>query len=259
MKIWNVHKIRESKGKEKLACLTAYDYPTARLLDAVGMQIVLVGDSLGTTVLGYGDTVPVTMKQMLHHTAAVSRGVRDALVVADMPFLSFSSTSVALRNAGLFLQQANADAVKIECDTHRVATVRELVANGIPVLGHIGLLPQSIRAQGKYGRQGKTDEAARQLLDNALALEEAGVFAIVLECMPHELARKITSSLAVPTIGIGAGPYCDGQILVVQDMLGLSGDKAPGFARKFADLEKIMSQAFVDYVEAVKKGGFPPG
>ena len=254
---WTATKIKALKGREKIACLTAYDYFTARLLDEAGIPLVLVGDSLGMTVLGYDSTLPVTMEQMLHHCAAVVRGVRDALVVADMPFMSYQATvGEALQNAGRFLKEAGAGAVKIEGGALRAETIRALGENGIPVLGHIGLTPQSVLAMGGYKVQGRRPEEAESLLRDAHALEAAGVFALVLECVPKELGAEITAAVKVPTIGIGAGPGCDGQILVSHDLLGL-GESAPRFAKRYADLGKAMREAFAAYRADVTASRFP--
>ncbi|HPR83600.1 MAG TPA: 3-methyl-2-oxobutanoate hydroxymethyltransferase, partial [Pontiellaceae bacterium] len=229
--------IRKLKGERKIAVLTAYDWLSARYVDEAGIPVVLVGDSLANTVLGYETTLPVTMDEMVHHTAAVSRGVKEALIVADMPFMSYQGTlEHALENAGRFIKEGRADAVKIEGGAMRADLIEKLIANGVPVLGHLGLLPQSVKETG-FKVQGKTGESARKLMDDARALEQAGVFAIVLECVPAELAQKITAALTVPTIGIGAGPHCDGQVLVFTDVLGLGHGHVPGFVKKFADLK----------------------
>lgn len=257
MNFWTVSSFRKAKGSEKLACLTAYDTPTAKLLDAAGIPLILVGDSLGMTALGYADTLSVTMDQMLHHTAAVARGVNRALVVGDMPFMACSTRNKGLSNAGRFLREGNADAVKIEGGMHRVGLIRKLVQNGIPVMGHLGLLPQSVRAAGGYRVQGRTSESAEQLLQESLALEAAGAFALVLECVPADVAKSITQQIGIPTIGIGAGPDCDGQILVTHDLLGVSPDAPPRFVKPFANLSQILLQAFGDYAEAVRQGAFP--
>jgi 3-methyl-2-oxobutanoate hydroxymethyltransferase len=245
------------KGGRKIATLTAYDYLTARYVDEAGIPLVLVGDSLGMTILGYETTLPVTMDEMVHHTAAVARGVKNALIVADMPFMSYQGTlEHALENAGRFIKEGLADAVKIEGGAMRVDLIEKLVANGIPALGHIGLTPQSVKETG-FKMQGKTDESARKLLDDALALEQAGVFAMVLECVPAELAQKITAAVKVPTIGIGAGPHCDGQILVFTDVLGMGHGHVPGFVKKFADLKPQIQTALSSYKKEVEQGGFP--
>ncbi len=255
---WTVPKIKALKGEQKIATLTAYDALSARYADEAGIPLILVGDSLAMTVLGYETTLPVTMDEMVHHTAAVVRGVQNGLVVADMPFMSYQGTTEhALENAGRFIKEAGADAVKIEGGTLRVSLVKNLVANGIPVLGHIGLLPQSVKETGGFKMQGKTGEAACQLMDDALALEQAGAFALVLECVPVELAQKITASLKVPTIGIGAGPHCDGQILVFTDLLGMGQGHVPGFVKKFADLKPQIQAALSAYKQEVEQGDFP--
>ena len=258
MATWTASKIRGCKGRERIACLTASDYATARLLDQAGIPLILVGDSLAMTVLGYETTLPVTMAEMLHHAAAVVRGVEQALVVADMPYMSYQiSPQQALENAGRFLKEAGADAVKIEGGRLRVETVRVLVENGIPVLGHIGLTPQSIRQMGGYKVQGKAAEEARILLADASALAEAGVFALVLECVPRALAAEITQRIEVPTIGIGAGPDCDGQVLVTHDLLGMYSDLSPSFVKRYAELGPLMQQAFERYRDDVVQGDFP--
>jgi 3-methyl-2-oxobutanoate hydroxymethyltransferase len=258
MTVWTASKIKAAKGRQKLACLTAFDFATARLLDEAGIELVLVGDSLAMTCLGYDSTLPVTMDQMLHHAAAVVRGVRGALVVADMPFMSYQvSAEQALANAGRFVKEAGVGAVKIEGGALRAATARALVDNGIPVLGHIGLTPQSIRELGAYGVQGRKPEQAERLLGDARALEQAGVFAVVLECVPKELAGELTAAVGVPTIGIGAGNGCDGQILVTHDLLGLPSDLAPKFVKRYARLGEEMRLAFAAYKRDVEEGAFP--
>lgn len=258
MKTWNVAKFKASKGVCKLPCVTAYDYACARLADEAGLPLLLVGDSLGMAVLGYASTLPVTMEEMLHHTAAVVRGTREALVVADMPFLSYQiSDAEALRNAGRFLQEAGADAVKIEGGAFRAGLVRLLTRNGIPVLGHIGLTPQSVNVFGGYKIQGKTREAAEQLVSDAQALADAGAFAIVLECTPPDVAAVVTAAVAVPVIGIGAGPVCDGQVLVMHDLLGLSDTTPPKFVKPYAALAQTLRDAFQAYASDVRNGSFP--
>jgi len=213
---WTATKIKALKGTQKIAVLTAYDALTGLLVDGAAIPMVLVGDSLGMTVLGYETTLPVSMDEMLHHTAAVSRGVENALIIADMPFMSYQpSVEMGLENAGRFLKEAHADAVKVEGGALRTELIEALVENGIPVLGHIGLTPQSIKQMGGYTVQGKTSEQARELMDDAMAIEQAGAFALVLECVPAELAQMISSALTIPTIGIGAGGGCDGQVLVI--------------------------------------------
>lgn len=254
---WTSKKIKELKGTQKIAVLTAYDALSARYVDEAGIPVVLVGDSLANTVLGYETTIPVTMDQMVHHTAAVSRGVKEALIVADMPFMSYQGTlEHALENAGRFLKEGGAGAVKIEGGVLRAELIEKMVANGIPVLGHIGLLPQSVKETG-FKVQGKTDESARKLMDDAMAVEQAGAFAVVLECVPPELAQKISAALAIPTIGIGAGPHCDGQVLVFTDLLGMGHGRVPGFVKKFADLRPQIQDALAAYKIEVEQGGFP--
>jgi 3-methyl-2-oxobutanoate hydroxymethyltransferase len=255
---WTAPKIAALKGREKIIALTAYDFSMARLLDEAGVHLLLVGDSLGMTVLGYENTLPVTLDQMLHHTAAVARGARRALVATDMPFLSYQvSPEQAVQNAGRCLKEAGAAAVKIEGGEFRAPTIRALVQNGIPVLGHIGLTPQSLQALGGYKVQGKTPPEVEQLLADARAVERAGAFAIVLEAIPPDVARKITDAIAIPTIGIGAGPHCDGQILVLHDMLGLSGDFKPKFVKQYTNLGADIRKAVEQYRKEVADGTFP--
>ena len=255
---WTAKKIEALKGKQKIAMLTAYDALTASWVDEADIPVVLVGDSLGMTVLGYDTTLPVSMDEMLHHTAAVARGVQKALVVADMPFMSFQpSIEMGLENAGRFLKEAQADAVKIEGGAIRVELIEALVENGIPVLGHIGLTPQSVKAMGGYRVQGKTSEQARQLMDDAMAVEQAGAFALVLECVPAELGERISSALTIPTIGIGAGAGCDGQVLVISALLGLSDKPVPKFVKKYATLSPIIKEALAEYKNEVESGAFP--
>lgn len=255
---FTVDRIRKLKGKGKVVSLTAYDFSTAQLVDAAGINLIIVGDSLGMTVLGYDSTIPVTMDDMLHHTRAVVRGVKSALVVADMPFLSYQITlDQAVDNAGRLIKDAGADAVKIEGGAFRAETIRHLIANGIPVMGHIGLTPQSVRAFGGYKVQGKTSEAAATLKADAMALAEAGVFSIVLEGMPPDLAAEITAAVPVPTVGIGAGPGCDGQVLVLHDMLGMYSKFTPKFVKRYAELGEAMTAAFTAYKQEVEAGTFP--
>jgi len=254
-----VHELRAMKERgEKIAMLTAYDYPTAKILDAAGVPVILVGDSLGMVVLGYASTIPVTMEEMLHHTKAVVRGTERAIVVGDMPFMSYqTSVEDALRNAGRFLQEAGATAVKLEGGAPMAETVSRLVTVGIPVMGHLGLTPQSLHQLGGYKVQGKTPAAAVKLLDDAVALQEAGVFAIVLEGIPAPLGKLVTEKLAVPTIGIGAGPHCDGQVQVIHDLLGLCTGFVPKHAKQYAHLSEEIRDAVARYIEEVKSGGFP--
>jgi len=258
MKLWNVAKIKASKAVCKLPCVTAYDAAFARLADGAGIPLILVGDSLGMTMLGYGSTLPVTMDEMLHHTAAVVRGVKDAMVVGDMPFLSYQiSIQEGLRNAGRFLQEAGADAVKIEGGAFRVPLVEALTQNGIPVLGHIGLTPQSVNVLGGYKVQGKTQEAGEALIADAKALAQAGVFAIVVECVPPDIGAAITAAISVPTISVGAGPACDGQMIVLHDLLGLLETPPPKFVKPYAALAETVRNAFSAYAGDVRSGAFP--
>jgi 3-methyl-2-oxobutanoate hydroxymethyltransferase len=254
---WTAAKIKALKGERKIAILTAYDALTGALVDSAGLPVVLVGDSLANTVLGYETTLPVSMAEMLHHTAAVARGVKEALVIADMPFMSYQpSIAMGLENAGRFIKEANADAVKIEGGVNRVELISALVENGIPVLGHIGLTPQSVKNMG-YRVQGKTSDQARKLMDDAMAVEQAGAFALVLECVPPELGEAISKSLTIPTIGIGAGADCDGQVLVFTDLLGISDRSVPNFVKKFAHLNPIIMEALAAYKAEVESGTFP--
>lgn len=251
--------IKEMKQKgQKIPMLTAYDYATAKLIDAAGVPLVLVGDSLGTVILGYDSTIPVTMDVMLHHTRAVVRGTSQAMVIGDMPFMTYhASASEALHNAARFMQEAGAQAVKLEGGVTMAETVKRIVDCGIPVMGHIGLTPQSVHQLGGFKVQGKTQESAVRLVKDARALDEAGAFAIVLEAVPTPLARIITRKVSVPTIGIGAGPFCDGQVQVVSDMLGLFTDFVPRHARQYARLADGIKQAVGDYVKEVQAGAFP--
>jgi 3-methyl-2-oxobutanoate hydroxymethyltransferase len=238
--------------------LTAYDYPTARLLDEAGVDVILVGDSLAMVALGYDSTLPVTLDEMIHHARAVRRGTKHALLVADMPFGSYhSDTAESLRNAVRFVKEASVEAVKVEGGERRLELIARLTEAEIPVMGHIGLTPQSVNALGGYRVQGKTTDSAEQLLRDARAVEAAGAFAVVLEAVPRELAAQITRELRIPTIGIGAGPDCDGQILVVHDLLGLTFDQTPKFARQYANLGETISKAVRGYCEDVRSGAFP--
>jgi 3-methyl-2-oxobutanoate hydroxymethyltransferase len=255
---WTASRIKALKRHEKVVCLTAYDWFTARLVDEAGIHLILVGDSLGMTVLGYKTTLPVTMAEMLHHVGAVARGVQSAMVIADMPFMSFQvSSAQAMENAGRFVKEAGADGVKIEGGENRVATIRAIVENGIPVMGHIGLTPQSIKAIGGYKVQGRKSGEAKRLIRDAKAVAAAGVFCIVLECVPRDLGAEVTKAVEVPVIGIGAGPACDGQILVTPDLLGLYGEHTPKFAKQYVDLGARMRQAFRAYKQDVASGAFP--
>ncbi len=254
----SISQIREMKQKgEKITMLTAYDYATARIIDEVGVPLILVGDSLGMVVLGYESTIPVTMDEMLHHTKAVVRGTERALVIGDMPFMTYHvSVSDALRNAARFIQEGGAQAIKLEGGVAVAETVRRIVDCGIPVMGHIGLTPQSINQLGGYKVQGKTSESARKLVEDARALEEAGAFAIVLEVVPTPLATLITQKASVPAIGIGAGAGCDGQVQVRSDILGLS-DSCFKHAKQYARLADVIRAAVSEYDNEVKDGSFP--
>jgi len=242
----------------KITCLTAYDYPTARLLDEAGIEVLLVGDSLGMVVLGHETTLSVTVDEMLHHTRAVRRGTKRALVVADMPFGSYhSDLGESVRNAVRFVKEAGAEAVKVEGGERRLELIVRLTESEIPVMGHVGLTPQSLHAMGGFKVQGKTPDAAEQLVRDARAVEAAGAFAIVLEGIPRELAALITRELRIPTIGIGAGSECDGQILVIHDLLGLSFSPQPKFARQYTNLSEVISSAVREYCTDVRRGSFP--
>ena len=250
-----------AKAKEdgvKLSMLTSYDYSMARLVDEAGINSILVGDSLGNVMLGYEDTTPVTMEDMIHHTAAVARGAKNALIVGDMPFMSYQ-TSVydAVVNAGRLIKEGHANAVKLEGGVEVCPQIKAIVEAGIPVCAHIGLTPQSINAFGGHKVQGKSEEAARKLMEDALAVQEAGAFAVVIEAVPAKLASLITSKLDIVTIGIGAGAGCDGQVLVYQDMLGMFSDFSPKFVKRYAEIGEIMKKAFAKYDEEVKAGIFP--
>lgn len=243
---------------EKITVLTAYDYPTARIVDQAGIDITLVGDSLGMVCLGYPDTVPVTMDQMLHHTAAVARGTENALVVADMPFMSYQvSREDAVRNAGRLCQEARAECVKLEGGCTMAERVEAIVTAGIPVMGHIGLTPQTATQLGGFKVQGTDPNAAERLLADARALEAAGAFSIVLECVPAAVAEEITRNLAIPTIGIGAGAACDGQVLVLHDLVGLFDRFVPKFVKQYAKLAGVMGEAVAAYKADVEAGRFP--
>ncbi len=254
-----IAQLREMKEKgEKIPMLTAYDYSVAKLLDEAGVPILLVGDSLGMVVLGYESTIPVTMEEMLHHTKAVVRGAQRALVVGDMPFMTYhAAISDALRNAARFIQEGGAQAIKLEGGERMAETVRRIVECGIPVQGHIGLTPQSVHQLGGYRVQGRSPEAAQQLLNDAIALEQAGVFSIVLESVPTPLSKLITERVSVATIGIGAGMYCDGQVQVISDLLGLFTDFVPRHAKQYAKLGDIIKAALAEYIKEVQAGSFP--
>lgn len=246
------------KNNIKQTMLTAYDYSFAKLMDEAGVNSILVGDSLGMVCLGYEDTLSVTMEDMIHHTAAVSRGVKDALVVADMPFMSYQ-TSVydAVVNAGRLMKEGRANAVKLEGGLEVIPQIEAIVKASIPVVGHIGLTPQSVNAFGGFKVQGKDQEAAQRLLEEARAIEKAGAFAIVLECVPEKLAARISEEISIPTIGIGAGAGCDGQVLVYQDMLGLFSDFKPKFVKQFGNAGEVVKKAFEAYIKEVQEGTFP--
>lgn len=250
--------LQAKQNKEKITMLTAYDYSMARLMDDAGVESLLVGDSLGMVMLGYENTLSVTMEDMLHHCKAVARGAKRALVICDMPFLSYQ-TSVydAVKNAGRLVQEGHAEAVKLEGGREICPQVRAIVQASIPVVGHLGLTPQSVHAMGGFKVQGKTEQAAKRLLEDAKALEEAGAFAVVLECVPAKLAELVSRSLSIPTIGIGAGNGCDGQVLVYHDMLGMYEQMTPKFVKKFGEVGAEMKAAFSRYIEQVKQGTFP--
>jgi len=254
-----INQIKEMKQKgEKITMLTAYDYSTAKIVDEAGIPLILVGDSLGMVVLGYESTIPVTMDEMLHHTKAVVRGVKQAMVVGDMPFMTYHvSVDDALRNATRFIQEAGAQAVKLEGGVTVAEKVRRIVECGIPVMGHIGLTPQSIHQFGGFKVQGRTPEAAIRMLEDARALEEAGAFSVVLETVPTPLAALITQKIGIPTIGIGAGIGCDGQVQVINDILGSFADFVPKHAKQYAKLTDIIQSAVTEYYNEVKAGSFP--
>ena len=247
----------KEEGK-KLSMLTAYDYSTASLMDEAGINGILVGDSLGNVILGYEDTISVTMEDMIHHGAAVARGAKNALVVVDMPFMSYQ-TSVydAVVNAGRLMKEGRANAVKLEGGAEVAEQIKAIVQAGIPVMAHLGLTPQSINAFGGYKVQGKDEAAAKKLLEDARAVEEAGAFAVVLECVPTKLAELVTKAAGIPTIGIGAGAGCDGQILVYRDMLGMFSDFTPKFVKRYGEIGTAMKEAFKAYIEEVENGSFP--
>jgi 3-methyl-2-oxobutanoate hydroxymethyltransferase len=249
---------QQKEHRQPISMLTAYDYPTALAMDAAGVDAILVGDSLGMVVLGYETTLPVTMEDMLHHCKAVSRGARFALLVGDMPFLSYQvSVQDAVRNAGRFLQESGMEAVKLEGGSERLETIRAILGAGIPVMGHLGLTPQSVRRFGGFRPQGRTAADAKRMLADALLLEDAGCFSLVLESIPARLAGLISQRLHIPTIGIGAGAGCDGQVLVAHDMLGLTAGYTPRFVKKYADLQSEMRRLFSDYAADVSARRFP--
>ncbi len=243
---------------DRIAMLTAYDYSTAKIMDEIGINIILVGDSLGNVILGYENTVSVTMDDMIRHSAAVSRGVKNALVLTDMPFMSYqASVYDAVINAGKLLKEGHANAVKLEGGIEFVPHIKAITAASIPVVAHIGMTPQSVNVFGGFTLQGSDKESAARIIEDAKAVQEAGAFAVVLECVPGDLAAHITQMLDIPTIGIGAGSGCDGQVLVYQDMLGMYSDFTPKFVKKYADMGNIMKEAFRNYIKDVKSGSFP--
>ena len=244
--------------RKRITMLTAYDYPMALFEDRAGIDIILVGDSLGMTVLGYENTLPVTMDEMIHHTKAVTRGAKYALIIGDMPFMSYNTSERdAILNAGRFIKEGGADAVKLEGGASVKEVVKAVMRAGIPVMGHIGLTPQTISMLGGFKVQGRDAQSAQKIIDDALLLEEAGAFSVLLEAIPAPIAKKITERLKIPTIGIGAGVHCDGQVLVVHDLLGLFDRFTPKFAKRYVNLSELMLKAFETYKEEVLKGAFP--
>lgn len=254
-----VHTFRQAKEKgERITMLTAYDYSTAKIMDEAGINSILVGDSLGNVILGYEDTISVTMEDMIHHGAAVARAVKNALVVIDMPFMSYQ-TSVydALVNAGRLMKEGRANAVKLEGGAEVCPQIKAIVEAGIPVMAHLGMTPQSVNSFGGFKVQGKTQAAAEKLINDAMEIEKAGAFAVVLECVPEELAKMVTETIKIPTIGIGGGRYCNGQVLVYQDMLGMFTDYSPKFVKRYAETGQNMKEAFRRFKEEVEDGIFP--
>ncbi|HXG82477.1 MAG TPA: 3-methyl-2-oxobutanoate hydroxymethyltransferase [Pyrinomonadaceae bacterium] len=251
--------LRAAKEKgEKLVCLTAYDYPSARIVDEAGVEIILVGDSMGNVIHGYGNTIPVTLDEILSSVKAVKRGSNRALIVADMPYGSYhTGADEAVRNALVLMKNGGAEAVKLEGGRNRVELVKRLVDEEIPVMAHIGLTPQSVHKLGGYSVQGKTSEAARRLIEDALMLEEAGAFAVVLELVPREVAEIVTKELKISTVGIGAGTECDVQVLVLHDLVGLSFGRLPRFVRQYADIRETMTEAITNWMDDVKNGSYP--
>ncbi|TDX59124.1 3-methyl-2-oxobutanoate hydroxymethyltransferase [Orenia marismortui] len=245
--------------KEKITMLTGYDYQTAKLIDQAGIDIILVGDSLGMVVLGYENTLRVTIEDMIYHSKAVTRGSKRAMVVTDLPFMAYKIADISqtVQNAGRIIKESRATAVKMEGGQDIVEEVKATIDAGIPVMGHLGLTPQSVNQFGGFKVQCKEESAAKKLVEDALALEGAGIFALVLECIPAKLAKEVTEQLSIPTIGIGAGKDCDGQVLVTQDMLGILSDFTPRFVRRYADLDNQIKQAFKNYKEEVQNGNFP--
>jgi 3-methyl-2-oxobutanoate hydroxymethyltransferase len=249
--------IKMKENGEKITILTSYDYIMAKALDSAGVDALLVGDSMGMVIYGQDSTLPVTVEDILRHTQAVKRGAKRSMVIADMPFMSFSTPEIALNNAGRFIKEGNADAVKLEGGRERVKSIKMMIECGIPVMGHIGLTPQYVHQLGGYKLQGKNAHAAERLIEDALILEEAGVFAIVLEMVPWQVAKEISSRIKIPTIGIGAGAHCDGQVLVAQDMMGFSDGKPFKFVKKYADVWNTMVNAGKEYINDIKNGQFP--
>lgn len=250
--------IQAKSIREKITMLTAYDYSTAKLVDEAGIDSILVGDSLGMVMLGYQNTLQVTVNDIIHHCKAVSRGTERAMVIADMPFMSYHvSTEESIRNAGRLVQEGSAEAVKLEGGEDVIDKIKAIIKAQIPVMGHLGLTPQSVNMFGGFKVQGKTEQQAQKIIEDALRLQETGVFAIVLECVPEKLAKLVSEKLDIPTIGIGAGKYCDGQVLVIQDMLGMYSDLKPKFAKQYAQLAPVMKQAFADYIKETREMAFP--
>ena len=250
--------LQKKREKKKITALTAYDYPFAKILDEAGIDIILVGDSLGNVILGYENTLPVSMDEMIHHAKAVGKAVKNALLIGDLPFMSYqASQNRCMENAGRFIKEAGVKAVKLEGGKSVAEKIETLNGVGIPVMGHVGLTPQSIHKFGGYKVQGKDKTSEEQILKDAEAIEKAGAFSIVLEGIPYTLAKKITEALSIPTIGIGAGPYCDGQILVTHDLLGMSGESKPKFVRRYAETGKDILKAVTEYKDDVQHGSFP--
>lgn len=250
--------LKQKQEGKKISMITCYDYSTAKLMEEVGINTILVGDSLGNTMLGYSDTIQVTMEDMIHHSAAVSRGIKDILLVCDMPFMSYQTSPYdAVVNAGRLMKEGHANMVKLEGGKEVCPQIEAIVKASIPVCAHLGLTPQSINALGGYKVQGKTENDAQKLIDDAKAVQAAGASMLVLECVPAKLAKKITDMLDIPTIGIGAGNECDGQVLVFQDMLGMFTDYVPKFVKQFANVGEVMKQAFRDYMDEIQSGAFP--
>lgn len=252
-------RLKEMKEKgEKITMLTAYDYTMARILDEAGVDILLVGDSLGMVMLGYENTLPVTIEELLHHTKAVTRGAENSLVVADMPFMSYEvEMTEAVHNAGMLIKEGEAAAVKVEGGAEIAETIQAMVRAKIAVMGHIGLTPQAIHQMGGYKIQGRDSKQAKRLIDDAKAIERAGAFSLVLECIPYQLAKEITESIDIPSIGIGAGPYCDGQVLVIHDLLGLYEEIRPKFVKRYRELGREIKEAATEFIEEVREERFP--